>query len=265
MQDKQALNAEGRQLWDAKAAFWDSLHGDDGNVFHRTLIAPSVERLLDVKSGERVLDVACGNGVMVRRLAELGAVMTATDFSAGLIERAKARGQRSGHPIDYRVVDATDESALVALGEFDAMVCTMALMDIPDIAPLFRAARRMLRPGGRFVFATSHPAFNSNNPIFYAEIEDRNGELIHTGGVKISGYLDIPPTKAVGAIDEPNPHYYYHRPLHELLGEAFRAGLVLNGLEEIGFPREEADQARELSWSKMWQIPPVMAGRFVVT
>lgn len=255
------LNEEGKVLWNAKADFWDALHGDDGNAFHRTLVAPAVERLLNVKSGERVLDVACGNGVMARRLAQLGANVTATDFSAALIQRAKARGEQA---IDYRVVDATDESALVALGEFDAIVCTMALMDIPDIAPLFRAARQILSGGGRFVFATSHPAFNSNNPIFYAEVADENGALITTRGLKIQYYLHLPPVKAVGAPNEPNPHYYYHRPLHELLGEAFKAGLVLNGLEEVGFPRELADQARELSWSKIWQIPPVMAGRLVV-
>ncbi|PJF21245.1 MAG: SAM-dependent methyltransferase [Phototrophicales bacterium] len=263
MQDKQTLNAESKQMWNAKAAFWDSLHGDEGNRFHRTLVAPSIERLLVLKSGERVLDVACGNGVMARRLAALGAIVTAVDFSAELIERAKARGQQSGHPIDYRVVDATDQVALVALGQFDAIVCTMALMDIPDIAPLFLAARQMLRPEGRFVFATAHPAFNSNNPIFYAEMEDSNGQLIHTRGMKINKYLHIPPMKALGAIDEPNPHYYYHRPLHQLLGEAFQAGLVLNGIEEAAYPPGQEDN-RALSWRHLSQIPPVLVGRLIV-
>jgi hypothetical protein len=55
-----------------------------------------VERLLALKSGERV---------------------TAVDFSAALIERAKLRGQPSSEPIRYGVVDATDEEALAALGE----------------------------------------------------------------------------------------------------------------------------------------------------
>ncbi len=87
----QRLNDEGRTLWDQKAAFWDDLHGDDGNRFHRRLISPAVERLLALQRGEHVLDVACGNGVLARRLAALGGQVTAVDFSAALLDRARQR------------------------------------------------------------------------------------------------------------------------------------------------------------------------------
>lgn len=259
----QMLNEEGRTLWDQKAAFWDNLHGDEGNRFHQRLISPAVERLLALEPGERVLDIACGSGVMARRLAELGGHVTAVDFSAELIEKAKSRGQSAGEPIQYGVVDATDEDALAALGEgqYDAIVSTMALMDMPVIAPLYRAVRRLLRPEGRFVFATAHPAFNSANPVFVAEMEDKGGELLLSQGIKVRSYLLVPPTKGAGAPEEPNPHYYFHRPMHELLGEAFAAGLVLDGLEEPAFNPEDSDSSRPLSWYNLWQIPPVLAGR----
>jgi 2-polyprenyl-3-methyl-5-hydroxy-6-metoxy-1,4-benzoquinol methylase len=262
-EDQQKRNAESREIWDQKAEFWDSLHGDSGNKFHRALVLPAVEKLLALQTGERVLDVACGNGVMSRRLAELGAKVTATDFSPKLIERARRRGQSAGEPIDYRVVDAVDENALIALGEgqFDAIVCTMALMDMPVIDPLFRSARRLLTPDGRFVFATAHPAFNSSNPIFVAELEDRDGEEIIAHSLKIKAYLDIPPVKAVGASNEPAPHFYYHRPLHELLGSAFAAGFVLDALEEPAFSPEDGDPTRLTFWTNVWQMPPVLAGR----
>lgn len=262
----QRLNDEGRDLWNQKATFWDSLHGDEGNQFHRQLISPSVERLLALQPGERVLDIACGNGTMARRLAVLGGLVTACDFSSDLIELAKARGQSAGEPIQYHVVDATDETALVALGEgqYPAIVCTMALMDIPVIAPLFRAVRRLLAPDGRFVFASAHPAFNSCNPVFVSEKADDGGSITVTHAVKITAYLDIPPVKGSGAPNEPNPHYYYHRPLHELMGEAFAAGLVLDGIEEPGFDRESATDARALTWNSCWQIPPIMTGRLRV-
>lgn len=58
--------ADIRHAWDAKAAFRDERMGD-GNAFQLELIAPAVERLLDVRLGERILDVACGNGVSSRR------------------------------------------------------------------------------------------------------------------------------------------------------------------------------------------------------
>jgi SAM-dependent methyltransferase len=200
---------------------------------------------------------------MARRMAQLGARVMATDFSEGLIARARRHGQGSGEPIDYRVVDATDEEALAALGEgqFDAIVSTMALMDMPVITPLYRAVRRLLKPEGRFVFATAHPAFNSNNPIFCLEHGDENGTLFLHRTIKLAAYLEIPPVKAVGAPREPNPHYYYHRPLHQLLGEAFAAGLVLDGLEEPAYTEADAVPARPWAWDNFWQIPPVLAGR----
>jgi 2-polyprenyl-3-methyl-5-hydroxy-6-metoxy-1,4-benzoquinol methylase len=261
--DAEALNAEGRAIWDAKAEFWDELHGDEGNRFHRCFVGPSIEHLLALQPGERVLDIACGNGTVARRLAALGGRVTAVDFSAALIEKAQARGQQGGEPIQYGVADATDEAALVALGEgvFDALTCTMALMDMPVIAPLYRAARRLLQPGGRLVIATAHPAFNSNNPIFYAEKRDENGQLIETVGVKISGYLDVPPVKGAGAPGEPEPHTYYHRTLSDLLNEAFAAGLVLDGLDERGYTPVDDQPPRLLSWSSLPQIPPVLAVR----
>ncbi|NDJ55191.1 MAG: methyltransferase domain-containing protein, partial [Chloroflexi bacterium] len=228
-----------------------------GNSFHRELVEPAVQSLLGVRPGERVLDVACGTGVMARRLASWGATVTAVDFSPALIERAQARGGE----IDYRVVDATDEAALLALGAFDAIVCTMALMDMPVIAPLYRAVAQMLSTQGRFVFATAHPAFNSNNPVFLTEIIDHDGLLEIVHGLKISAYLGVPPTKAVGSVDEPNPHPYYHRPLSELVAAAFEAGLVLDGLNEVAFPPEQATPDRIRFWVNMPQIPPVLAGR----
>ncbi len=261
-----ALNEEGRALWDQKAEFWDNLHGDEGNHFHRTLVGPATERLLALQPGERVLDIACGTGVVARRLAELGGHVVAVDFSPALIARAQARGQRSGEPIHYGVADATDEEALVALGEghFDAAVSTMALMDMPEIAPLFRAVRRLLKPGGRFVLATAHPAFNSNNPIFVVEKADLNGSLVVQHALKFTRYLDIPAVKAAGAPNEPSPHLYYHRPLHELLGAAFAVGLVLDGLEEPAFGPEHANPARPLIWDNFPQFPPVLVARLRV-
>lgn len=263
--DAKQLNDAGRAMWNNKASFWDALHGDDGNEFHRTLVSPSVERLLNLQAGERVLDIGCGNGVLARRLATLGGDVTASDFSAELITRAKKRGQTSGTPIEYKIVDATDENALRALGEnsFKAVTCTMALMDMPVIAPLFRAVNRLLDDGGRFVFANMHPAFNSNNPIFMIEKGDKDGELYTEYALKLREYLHMPPVKGVGAADEPNPHYYYHRPLHEILNTAFEAGLVMDGIEEPAFPRSDAPDQRP-TWASMWQFPPVLTARLSV-
>src|SRR5438067_2306865 len=106
---------ETQTLWDTKAEYWDELMGEEGNKFYSMLVRPAAEKLLEVKPGERVLDVACGNGVFARRLARLGARVVATDYSPKLLERARARDSQDS--IEYRLVDATEEAQLLALGE----------------------------------------------------------------------------------------------------------------------------------------------------
>ena len=260
--DLRQLNNEGREIWDAKAAFWDALHGDSGNVFHRRLVEPSVLQLLELRAGERVLDVGCGNGVLARTMERQGVNVLAVDFSARMIDLARRRGGN----IDYRVVDATDENALLALGisSFDAVTCSMALMDMPVIAPLFRASSRLLRRGGRFVFETMHPAFNSNNPVFLHEKSDKDGVVSDAYAVKIYDYLDMPPVKGAGAPGEPTPHSYYHRSLQDLLGDAFAAGFVVDALLEPAFTMEDAANVEKLTWQQFAQIPPILTARMRV-
>lgn len=252
------LTAETQELWDRKAAYWDERFGE-GNPFHLTLIAPATERLLQVQPGETILDIACGNGAFARRMADLGARVVAFDFSRVFLERARARSGDYAGRIDYRHIDATDETQLLSLGEgrFDAAVATMALMDMPDITTLAATLPRLLKPGGRFVFSVQHPCFNSNGITMVAEQDDHEGQLVTTKAIKVRQYLSIPPGKGTGMPGEPNPHIYFHRPLSELLGVFFAAGFVLDGLEEPAF--DGGDHL--LSWYGYDQIPPVLVAR----
>jgi SAM-dependent methyltransferase len=162
---------EVRAAWDANAEHWDVLMGVDGNPFTHAVVWPATEQLLGPCAGERVLEVGCGTGLGARRLLAAGAEVVAFDLSARMIELARRRTPAA----DYRVLDASDEQALLALGTdaFDAAVATMALMDMEAIDPLFRALAQLLRPGGRFVFTVMHPAFNHNRAGFL--IEELNG------------------------------------------------------------------------------------------
>ncbi len=104
--DIERYNQMSREAWNANAEFWSAYMGEGGS-FQRSLIGPNVERLLNLQPHEHVLEVACGNGLFARRIAALGAQVTATDFSEKFIELAHARTTEHRDRIEYRVVDAT--------------------------------------------------------------------------------------------------------------------------------------------------------------
>jgi SAM-dependent methyltransferase len=250
--------------WDANAAYWDQRMGE-GNAFVEQLIWPVARPLLDLRPGVRVLDVACGNGLYARRLAAAGAEVVACDFSAPMIARAQARGMPPYGSIDYRLLDATDRTALLGLGRggFDVVICMMALFDMSDIDPLMQAVPELLVPGGRFVFSIMHPAFNSMFTVPMAEEEDREGELVTTFAVKVRGYLTSKVARGLALRDQPVPQVYFHRPLHTVLGAGFSAGMMLDALEEPAFSAGSPQGPYPLGWgSNFHDIPPVLVGRF---
>lgn len=254
---------EARELWEAKASFWDDYVGSEGNDFHRELVAPAQRRLLDLQPGESVLDVACGNGQFTREMARVAGRVVAFDVSPTFIERARKHTREAGiKNVEYHLLDATNEAAVVALGEgqFDAMVCTMALMDIPVIEPLMRAAQRVLRPGGRFVFSVTHPCFNQTGAHMVEEEEDREGRLVAVLGVKVVEYATARASRGAGIRGEPVSHYYFHRPLSAFLGACFDAGLVVDGMEEPVFTARDGER-RPFDWRNYQEIPPVLAVR----
>jgi SAM-dependent methyltransferase len=237
--------------------------GEEGNDFHRRLVSPAAERLLQLQPGDRVLELACGSGIFARRLAELGAEVLATDFSEAFLERARARSEAYRGRIEFRVLDVTDERALRALGEggFDAAVANMALMDMADIRPLAAALPALLKPSGRFVFTITHPCFNTSGCTMLVEQEESGGTVTTTYSVRVKRYLGLTADMGLGIRGQPAAQYYFHRPLHALLCPFFVAGLALDGLEEPAFD-ESVTSPRQTNWSgNFHEIPPVLAVR----
>jgi 2-polyprenyl-3-methyl-5-hydroxy-6-metoxy-1,4-benzoquinol methylase len=256
-------NEETRQAWNENAAFWDERMGE-GNDFVEVLVWPATERLLELQAGERVLDIACGNGLTSRRLAAMGATVVAFDFSEEMIGHARQRTTEWDDRIAYHVLDATDRTALLALGEgqFDAALCQMALFDMAEIEPLLGVLPRLLRPGGRFVFSVIHPCFNSAKVVQVAEQEDRDGEIVTSYAVKVSGYMTPKVSHGAAIAGQPRAQLYFHRPLQVLLGTGLQAGFVIDGLEERAFPADHPTGRNPLAWGGNFsEIPPVAVVR----
>lgn len=259
---KADLNALNHEAWELNAAFWNE-RLQQGNPTHELLLAPAIQRLLDVQVGERILDIACGGGQDARRLARLGAHVTAFDFSHGLIEYAKDQSREEGLSIDFRVVDATDAVKLRSLGpdRFDGAICNMALMDIPVIEPLAQVARELLRTGGRLVFSVTHPCFNT---AFASQAIERSvgndGQQVTQGVVRVSRYKTPSVTRGEAIVGQPRAQLYFDRPMEDLLGAFFNAGFVMDALEEPAFG-PGAGRRPTPTWKSLPEIPPVLVVR----
>ncbi len=258
-----SINNQTREAWNATAQIWDERMGDEGNDFHKYLVRPAIEKLLQLKAGQKILDIGCGNGLTTRRLASLGAKVIGIDFASEMINNARKRTDYNQQLIKYQILDATDETALLKLGEnsFDAAVSAMALMDMAEIEPLFRALRKLIRPGGCFIFAVMHPCFNSMHTSMTAELIENESEFYTEYFIKVKSYLKATQTRGLALENQPQPHTYFHRPLHILLNTAFKAGFVLDGLEEPAFPPEFAAKNNSINWKRFSEIPPVIAAR----
>lgn len=108
-------------------------------------------RLADLKSGS-LLETAAGTGIVTEVLAEtlpVGVEIVATDLNQAMVDHA------AGKPALARA--ALRQADALALpfeaARFDAVVCQFGAMFFPDRVAGYREARRMLKPGGRFVFA----------------------------------------------------------------------------------------------------------------
>ena len=151
-----------------------------GPVLFQTYAEDLAERLQLPENGS-VLELACGTGIVTRELrSRLPATVNliATDLNEPMFQHAAAKFAE-GEAVEWRQADAC--SLPFGDGIFDAVVCQFGIMFVPDKALAAREARRVLKPGGVFLFNV------------WDAIE--HNELCRIAHETIAGYFDKdPPT-----------------------------------------------------------------------
>jgi ubiquinone/menaquinone biosynthesis C-methylase UbiE len=100
----------------------------------------------------RVLETAAGTGIVTRALRDAlpdSVELTATDLNPPMLEIAKAKFA-NGEAVTFLPADAT--ALPFAAQSFDVVVCQFGVMFFPDKDQGYREVRRVLRPGGRYLF-----------------------------------------------------------------------------------------------------------------
>lgn len=145
-------------IWSAAAPSWRR-HADFVDE-RGAAVGAAMLAAADLQPGDRVLELGCGPGGVGMAAAEVvgadGQVVL-SDVAPEMIATAEERVSRRGlqnvvaRQLDMEHIDEPDSS-------FDKVLCREALMLVSDPTAAAREARRVLRPGGRAVFAVWGPA-----------------------------------------------------------------------------------------------------------
>ena len=146
-----------RGVFDRVASRYDLMNDLMSAGVHRLWKDAAAARL-NPQPGETIIDCAGGTGDMARRFAALAAgarrrrggdpaKIVIIDYNAEMVAAGLARG---GDPqIAWSVGDA--QALPLADGAADAYCISFGLRNVTDIALALREARRVLKPGGRFL------------------------------------------------------------------------------------------------------------------
>lgn len=181
----------------------------------------SFRRMLPDLEGKRVLDIGCGYGWHCRYAREQGAAsVTGIDISALML--ARARELTDDPKIEYRQLAIEDLD--YPDGAFDVVISSLALHYIERFDAVCREVRRLLAPGGSFVFSTEHPVFTARAAQDWHYGPD--GEKLHwpvddyyEEGLRQARFLE-------------NDVIKYHRTVSTLMNALIEAGFGIRKLSE---------------------------------
>ncbi len=216
-----------RAWWDEEAADYHLEHGgflgDDAFVWGPEGWTEGELGLLGMVEGRDVLEIGAGGAQCSRWLAGHGARVVASDLSSEMLRTARAVSGRTGVPVPLLQCDA--RALPLADATIDVVFTAYGVIPfVADAGRVLTEAARVLRPGGRLVFSTSHP-------IRWA-FPDDPGER---GLTASQSYFDTTPY--VESDDAGRATYVeHHRTLGGRVREIRDAGLVLADIVEPEWP-----------------------------
>lgn len=122
--------------FDRQVAFWE-----------RVLFADGRQWVAGQAQGD-VLEIAIGTGRNLPYYRK-DVRLTGVELSPAMLAIARRRASELGREIDLRLGDV--QALEFSQESFDTVVCTLSLCTIPDDRKAVAEARRVLRPGGRFL------------------------------------------------------------------------------------------------------------------
>lgn len=173
-----------RRVFDSVASRYDLMNDLMSGGIHRLWKAQLIERL-NPRPGQRLLDVAGGTGDIACRFldrAGVGAVATVCDINESMVRQGRDRAIDQGRLDDICWLVGDAERLPVASASSDAYTIAFGLRNVTDIDAALAEARRVLKPGGRFLcLEFSHvslPLFARAYDLYSFTVLPRLGQVI---------------------------------------------------------------------------------------
>jgi SAM-dependent methyltransferase len=213
--------------WDADADDYQATHGeflgDVDFVWCPEGVREADLALLGDVEGLRVVEIGCGQAACARWLAEAGARPIAVDLSGGMLRHATEANIRTG--VDIPLIQATAEELPLASRSMDAACSAFgAIPFVASIEAVFTEVHRVLRPGGRWAFAVTHPL-----RWIFPDDPGPNGLTV------TQPYFDRTPYVEVDG-DGRATYVEYHRTVGDYVRALTKTGFVLEDLIEPEWP-----------------------------
>ncbi|PMW98883.1 SAM-dependent methyltransferase [Pseudomonas sp. FW215-R2] len=141
------------QSWHHNARAWTEAVRSGAIESRRQVTDQAILLAIMGRQPERVLDLGCGEGWLLRALAERGIEAVGVDGDATLVEAAQAAGSSPVQVASYE--DLVE--AKVDIGRDYNLICANFSLLHQDIIPLLAAMNALLVPGGALVIQTLHP------------------------------------------------------------------------------------------------------------
>jgi SAM-dependent methyltransferase len=229
-----------RRWWDRVSGDYQAEHGeflgDSDFLWGPEGLREATAHLLGDVAGRDVLEVGCGAAQCSRWLRTQGARPVGFDLSAGQLAHARRLEQATGVVVPLVQCDA--QQLPFADGAFD-LACSAygAVPFVADSAAVMREVARVLRPGGRWVFSTTHPV-----RWCFRDDPGPGGLVVEASYFDRRAYVEQDADGAATYVE-------HHRTIGDRVAEIVAAGLVLDAIVEPEWP---ADHEREWGqWSPL--------------
>ena len=189
-----------RSLWRKHAT------GEDfpDEFFHISFVTvKQLEWMMDrlrVRTGDTLVDAGCGLGGPALWMAKnTGADLIGLDISSVAIDEARARAARLGLAEHARFAVASFDKTGLDSSSVDAIMSEDAIQYAPDKRAVMAEFARILRPGGRLVFAAFEiePAHVTGLPVLGVDPVDDYRPLLQDAGFTVETYLESPAWSSV--------------------------------------------------------------------